>query len=251
MSDLAKALFASASRAAVLRLVVHDGLEDSVSGLARRAGLSSRAVAREVTHLARTGLVTVRSLGGADLVRANREHPAVMPLKQLLSLDFTFADERDVRAFVRDALSAWGAPLDGQRRRGRNTPSLPETLLSALEVARHDGTVLRVLPVVLAKNLHHVDWVVLLESARHRKLKAELGMLVELTADLLNQPELKSRVSSLKDRRRHKKRFFPEPRNRFEVELAKRQTPRAAARWGFMMNMTEEAFRTTLERHRA
>jgi hypothetical protein len=248
VSELARALFPAESRAAVLQLLFGKQVQDSVSGLARRAELTPRAVAREVANLLKANLVVVESLGGADLVRANLKSPAARPLQLLFGLEKGVGEDRAATK-VRDSLAAWGAPLVGAST--RKPLSLHATLLAALELARLDGTVLRVLPVVFAKNADQVDWPALKEDARRRKLKAELGMLVELTSKLIERPELKERVSDLLDRRRRTPRYLPEPRSRFEKELAKRHTPRVAAKWGFLMNMTEESFRSTLRKHLA
>jgi hypothetical protein len=99
--------------------------------------------------------------------------------------------------------------------------------------------------------VNEIDWAELREDARRRKLKAELGLLVELTAELANTPELKAQVSALQDRRRKTMRFFPDVKNRYEAELAKQRSPQVALRWGFWMNMSESSFRSLLEKHGA
>jgi hypothetical protein len=57
--------------------------------------------------------------------------------------------------------------------------SLAETLLRGLKAARDDATVLRVLPVVVAKHARDLDWTDLTERARRMNLRAELGMLLD------------------------------------------------------------------------
>ena len=247
--SLGAVLFQSATRSAVLQLLFLDGLEASASELARRAGLSPRAIGKEIRHLLPTGLILVEAVGGADVVRANLEHPGARPLRSLLRLPGEAPREASTGREAREALVWWGAPLAGVPRVRRF--ELTETILRGLEEARHDGTVLRVLPVVLARNLDGIDWAQLREAARRRKLKAELGLLVELTAELLGRPSLKLPVAALMDRRRRTMRFFPEVKNRFETELARQRSPAVAQRWGFWMNVSEGSFRATLEKHRA
>jgi len=246
---LAAALFQSETRSKVLELLFVRGVRGSVSELARRAALSPRGVANEVHHLRATDLVRVESVGGADVVSANEAHPAAVHLRALLQMSAAPAADAKVSRHVRESLAAWGAPLAGVTRRRRF--ALEETLLRALDEARHDGTVLRVLPVVVARNLESIGWVELKEDARRKKLQQELGFLVDLTGVMLGRENVSARVRDLHDRRRHKMRFFPEPKNRFEEELAKKRSPRVAERWGFWMNMSEESFRSTLDRHRA
>jgi hypothetical protein len=128
---------------------------------------------------------------------------------------------------------------------------LNETLLRGLEASRDDGTVLRVLPVLLARNLDGVEWGALKEDARRRKLKAELGFLVELSAALLGKATLRDQAQSLADRRRRRMRFYPHVKNRYEEAAAKTRSPEVATRWGFWMNLSEDSFRGLLEKHGA
>ncbi|MCJ7795658.1 MAG: hypothetical protein MUQ56_02655, partial [Thermoleophilia bacterium] len=99
--DLTKALFQSRTRAALLKAVLRDGVSDSLSGLARRTGRSQHAVAVEVRNLAAAGLVNVESVGGADVVRANRAHPALGPIVQLLAAADAWPPGHDVKEEAR------------------------------------------------------------------------------------------------------------------------------------------------------
>jgi hypothetical protein len=199
--DITKALFQSRTRTALLRTVLRDGVSDSMSGLARRTGLSPHAVAVEVRNLAAAGLVEVESIGGADVVRVNSGHPAIAPLVQLLEVAEAKPPNRvnpDVP--VRESLAYFGATLGGCKRRRHF--SLETTLARGLSIARRDATILQWLPVVLLKNRRVLDWPVLKEEARRLKLKGELEMVVEMAADASGHAELKAHVADLKDRRR-------------------------------------------------
>lgn len=242
-------LFQSETRSAVLGLLFVRGLSASVSELARRAELSPRSVAREVAHLVKTGLVSVETLGGSDVVRANTGHPGARHVKALLLTPGAALPSETHELQTRESLVAWGAPLFGVSP-ARHF-SLEESLLRGLAEARHNGTILRVLPTVLAHNLSSIDWASLREDARRRKLKAELGWLIELTAELLNRPELKAAAAPLHDKRRRAHRFFPEVKGRREAEVAKLRATELAQRWGFWMNMSTDTFRSTLEKHHA
>ncbi len=250
MSDvLGSVLFQSATRSAVLELLFVRGVSASVSELARRAGLSPRSVGNEIRHLLPTGLVVVEAVGGADVVRANAKHAGARHLRGLLTTPGALAADASEAMRTRESLAAWGAPLVGVR--GVKHFPLAETLLRGLVDARRDGTVLRVLPVVLARHADALDWPALREDARRRKLKAELGLLVELTAEATARPALREHAAALQDRRRHAMRYFPEPKNHYEAELARQRSPDVARRWGFWMNMSLESFRGTLEKHGA
>ena len=70
-----------------------------------------------------------------------------------------------------------------------------------------------------------------------------------MTGALLGRRDLRKRVAALRDRRRTKRRYFPEAKSPFEQALARKHTPAAARAWGLWMNAPEESFRALMERH--
>lgn len=245
MSDLSSELFQCETRAALLRLLLVEERAASVSELARRCGLSPRAVGKEVEHLVRLRLATVTHVGASRVVKAAWEHPACALLASLLTLA-PYRPSADSVA-LRESLAAYGAPLVEVERQAHMP--LEATLLAALEAARSDGTVLRVLPVVVAHQRGRLDWVELLEEARKAGLKAELGFLLTLTGELLGDESLKARALALRDRRRTRMAYLPEPRNRFERQIAEEASPAMAKAWGFYMNMSVDSFRSLMAKH--
>ena len=115
--------------------------------------------------------------------------------------------------------------------------------------ARTDPTVLRVLPVVVLRNEGRLDWEDVRSRARRAKLKAELGMLLDLTAAVSGRASLHEQTHGLSDRRRRVPRYLPEPASDFERRLADKRTPPAARRWGFRMNMSEASVGEFVRRH--
>ena len=83
-----------------------------------------------------------------------------------------------------------------------------------------------------------------------RGLRAELGLVLELTADVAALPELRRQADPLRDRRRSRDRYLPESMSERERELARRRSPPAARRWHFLVNMTEESLRGLLRKQR-
>lgn len=217
-----------------------------MSELARRTDFSVRSVASEVRALESVGLVHVESLGAADVVRL-ADNAMTAALRTLFQAAQMPTAEEDATQ-VKESLAAMGAPL-GVRPIRHLDPDA--TLVRALRIARRDGTVLRVLPLVVARNEQTLDWAALKERARREKLKGELGVIVDLAGHLLERPSLRRRVADLKDRRRKKMRYFPEPRSSFERALAEGRTPPIARAWGFFMNVSEDSFRSTLSKHGA
>jgi hypothetical protein len=181
------------------------------------------------------------------VVRANEHHPVTKALRDLLSAAAAVPDSDPAERKVRRSLAAYGAPLLGEEPRA--TWPLAETLLRGLRVARKDATVLRVLPVVVAKHVKELDWTDLKERARHMNLRAELGMLLDLTAKVAALPQLRGLADDLADGRRKRRRFFPEVASPFERQLAEQRSPESATRWHFAMNMTEDSFRDLVRKH--
>ena len=244
--SMADELFQSRTRSAVLELLFVRKLHCSMSELARRANVTPRAVGSEVRRLQKAGLVFVEAIGSADLVRGNLKHPSARAICVLVKTPVQSGDVSSGRA-LRESLVFWGAPLGNVK--GKQHVTLCEALLAGLEAARTDGTVLRVLPTMLAKHLDDVDWVELKEQARRRKLKAEVGWLIELTVRLTGRNELIAHADVLRDARRHAFHFFPSVRSSFEEELVRKKTSKTAASWGFWMNISDDSFKSLMDRH--
>ncbi len=243
-----KALFPTAARRAVVDLLFSgSAAEASMSELARRAGLTPRAVAVEVQRLEEAGLVEVRAVGQAHIVRPNSRNPATAALSDLVKAARGASASRGTDREARRSLAAYGAPLLGEEP--KRALSLSETLLRGLKTARGDATVLRVLPVVVAKHANELDWTELREGARRMNLRAELGMLLDLTAKVADLPQLRAHTEELSDARRKRPRYFPLVEGAFERQLAARRSPEAATRWHFLMNMTEDSFRDMVRKH--
>lgn len=246
MSDLASGLFQSETRTRLLRLLLVEKRHGSLSELARRCDVSPRALGKEVMNLMGLGLIHAEALGASTVISPNLAHPACGALRELLALPSGSRPEPSGEV-LRASLKAYGAPLVGVPAQVQLP--LNETLLQALAAARRDSLVLRVLPVVLAKHRSNIDWTDLLEEAKKRRLKAELGMLLELTGSLIADPTLLQRAATLRDRRMTRKRYLPEVGSRFEKALAEQASPPAALKWGFFVNMDEESFRSFLRKH--
>ena len=145
-----------------------------------------------------------------------------------------------------ETLVALGAPLSGWRP---NRRLAPETALAlALRFASTDASLLRSLPIVLARTWRELDWSKLENSARAQNSLALLGMLTELTASLAGLEELGEKARRWWRPPRETRHLF-RPRNDFDRELAEHRTPPVARKWGFLMNMGEDSFRALYERH--
>jgi len=115
--------------------------------------------------------------------------------------------------------------------------------------ARADPTLLRVLPVMVLRNEAQLDWGDVRSRARRAKLKAEPGMLLDLTAAVSGHAGLHEQARGLADHRQRVPRYLPEPASEFERRLANKRTPAVARRWGFRMNMSEASVAKFVRKH--
>jgi hypothetical protein len=153
------------------------------------------------------------------------------------------ADER-LRGWLADA----GAPL-GVAASEAPRPPLEEVVARALELAHRDSTVARVLPLVLWRERSHLDLEGLRREATRRNEGPALGYFLELAGRLGNDPNLLAASTRLSDKRRRRvKAFFAGPHGPRAVAAMRRNTPREARRWGFLMNMGVDSFRATFEK---
>jgi hypothetical protein len=146
-----------------------------------------------------------------------------------------------------ECLVAYGAPLAAYQ--GRATRSLEEALVEGLGLSHENATVLRALPVVLARNYTTIDYVRLRALACQSGRQAELGMLLELTAEVANLGCLLREVEPLKKPQGPPCLYFWEERTgRMARKLAEERTPAVVRSWGFLMNMSTDSFRSLLSK---
>lgn len=255
ISTALAALFPSKARRAVLQALFaarEDAL--SISEIARRASLTQRAISVEIHILEQAGLVLVEALGAAHVVRPNPLHPLTEALRPLFSRASAGPGEKRLRSAVdrrsglaRAALAACGAPLPDEPS-SAPTPTVVGAVLDGLELARRDAEVLLSLPPVVARHVEEIEWTELEEQARRRRLKAELGFVLDLTADLAGLPWLRDHAARLADGRRRVPRYLPEARSEPERRLADARSLPIDNRWNFRLNLTMEDFRRAFRR---
>ncbi|HEX5748559.1 MAG TPA: hypothetical protein VFZ09_20130 [Archangium sp.] len=148
---------------------------------------------------------------------------------------------------VYESLVAYGAPL--LEWAPRCWLRLEETLPWALKLAHDNATVLRVLPLVLARYATALNGQLLQEQAHAAGQEAELGFLLELTAQLTARDELAHLARCFEDARPQEPRYFFEPRSARDRRLAELKTPAVARRWGLFLNMPEDSFSSLLAKH--
>lgn len=127
-------------------------------------------------------------------------------------------------------------------------PALEEVVAEALALSHRDPTVARALPVVLWRLRKRVNVERLMKEAKRRDEKQALGYFMELAGVLGSDAGLKRAAAGLIDKRRTRRRmFFAGQQGPHELALTRRDTPAAASRWGYLMNMSVESFKSTFD----
>lgn len=237
-------------RRRLFTLLWGDGAAGSVSALSRLAGMTFSAVHRELEAMRSAGLVD-RERAGTELhYRARTDHPHATLLRQLAQLptDAVSATRADRDETVRSWLASAGAPLGAPKARAP-LPPLEEVVAESLSLAHRDAAVARVLPLVLWRLRAQMDLDRLVLEATRRDERHALGYFLELAGTLGGDDRLVRFARPLADKRRTKKRwFFAGPHGRHALAAARRNTPPQARRWGYLMNMGVDSFKSTFDK---
>jgi len=145
----------------------------------------------------------------------------------------------------RPTLVYFGAPLMWVPRRQMD---LEDAVVGALALLAEDATLLLALPVVLSMNEASVKPAKLLREARRLGVQAELGMVLELTAELAGASSLGALASSL-HRVAGEPRYLQQRSSPLARQAADERTPPVVARWGFRVNMPESSLRQFFAKH--
>ena len=243
-------LIKGTTRRELFRLLWGRGEEGSVSTLARLAAVSFSAAHRELEAMRSAGLALSRRVGSEVQYRAASDHPRRRLLTELANVsDDNGGFEREQRdAEVRGWLVSVGAPLAAPSPK-TPTPALEEILAEAVTLSHRDATVARVLPVVLWKRRRDLDLERLVLEATRRDERQALGYFLELAGRLGGEASLVEAAQRLSDgRRRRPRMFFAGPHGRHQLAATRSNTPPEALRWGYLMNMGMDSFRSTFDK---
>jgi hypothetical protein len=237
-------------RRELFRLVWGRGAVGSVSDLSRLANVAFSAAHRELDAMRAAGLARVERVGAELVYRAESGHRYAGLLRQLATRTSNDADatsaDRDEQ--VRAWLAGVGAPL-GSVEFGGSAPPVENVVAQALSLSHRDPTVARVLPLVLWRQRNHLNLDRLRREATRRNEGQALGCFLELAGRLGNEPGLVEASGRLRDKRRRKARmFFSGHHGPRALVATRRNTPREARRWGYLMNIGLDSFRSTFEK---
>ncbi len=233
------------ARRELFRLLWGQGTSGNVSDLSRRAKVTFSAAHRELEAMRAAGFAKAERTSTELLYQAESDHPQARLLRKLAKAPVQARAE--ARTEHDDEVRAWlaaaGAPIGSPRPKSR-PPDLEEALADALVLSHRDATVARVLPLVLWRQRDRLDLERLVGEASHRDERSALGYFLELAGQLGGDPALVHAARRLHDRRRTKARpFFAGPLGPHAAAAARRNTPKEALRWGYVMNMGLDSFR--------
>lgn len=237
-------------RRELFRLLWGMGAAGNISDLARRARVTFSAAHKELEAMRSAGLARAERRGTELVYRAETEHPHAGLLRQLAKapagVQARGNDDHDDD--VRGWLAAAGAPL-GSPGHKRPSPSLEEALGGGLALSHRDATVARVLPLVLWRQRGRLNLDRLVREASRRDERATLGCFLELAGRFGGDADLVRAALALRDRRRTGTRpFFTGPQGPHAAAVARRNTPKEALRWGYVMNMGLDSFKAIFDK---
>lgn len=238
------------ARRELFRLLWGQGVAGNISDLARRAKVIFSAAHRELEAMRGAGLAQAERSGTELVYRAESGHPQAGLLRQLAKapVGVQAHDRGDHDDDVRGWLTAAGAPLGSPRPR-RRSPPLEEALVEALTLSHRDATVARVLPLVLWRQRERLNLDRLVLQASRRDERPALGYFLELAGQFGGDAHLVRAARALRDRRRTGTRpFFTGPQGRHAAAVARRNTPKEALRWGYVMNMGLDSFKAMFDK---
>jgi hypothetical protein len=238
------------ARRELFRLLWGQGAAGSVSDLSRVAKVQFSAAHRELDAMREAGLARAERTGSTLVYRAATDHRHADLLRHLASASGDA--ERSKGAHHDEQVRAWlaalGAPLGSAETKTRR-PSVEQVVAEALSLSHRDATVARVLPLVLWRQRDELDFDQLVQEATRRDERQALGYFLELAGTLAGESRLVERARTLHDRRRKKVRmFFAGPHGPRALAATRRNTPKQALRWGYLMNMGVDSFRSTFEK---
>jgi len=241
-------LVTSIARRRMLRLLWAQGESGSASRLAKRAGVGFASAYRELRAMRSRELVSTRRERTAEIYSANTSHPLAETLRALASGTTRRVDDDEARR-VRGHLKALGAPL---LEDSAETPTgeVEEALVRGVRLAHRDPAVARTLPICLYLQRDALRVDRLKHHARQLGEKRALGFFLDLAHVLSNDARFAAWARPLHDRRCTAQQpfFHTASRSSLQRRAERESTPAVARRWGLLMNMDMDAFRTVFEK---
>lgn len=245
-------LVTSKVRRLLLELLWRHGTAGTASELAKRGKISFAAAYRELKRLLAFGLVTRTVVDQRDVYQAATEHPDADLLRRLVAAPRTArAPDGPADDTTRRRARTLGAPLalagepvpEGQRE---------QAVVDAVQLARRDATLAKVLPIMLWHQRGALDLDRLAARASHANASHVLGFIAAVTAHLSGDRALATWAEGLRDHRARGQRAFFELPASSPLRAASTNMPARVRRWGFTQDFHFDEARATFDKfHRA
>lgn len=231
-------------RKRVLRLLFVDDAAGTVADFAARGGVGQSSAYRELRAMQKIGLVrATRGPSGNMTYSSNPDHPITPVVRRLFHPIVLPDDDR-----TRDALFTLGAPTFGKEAVVRD---VDQALVGGVHLARRDGTLASVLPVVLYKQRDSIDVDRLFALAQEAGECRATGFFLDLTTHLSGDQRFSTWAKLFYDHRRTgvEYLFDSDDRNTLSRMIARRNTPKVARKWNLRGNLGLDAYVSMFKRH--
>ena len=237
-------LVTSKVRRRLLVLLWGEKASGSVAELADLADASFASAHSELKAMQRLQLVRSERVGAKEVFSANPDHPEAELLSRLAEADvpsrsFSAAGDDELK----QRLAFLGAPLRGVKPSPVPPSDVMRVLVDGTELARRDAVVARCMPVCFWNSRDQVNPSALQALSATPEKKHAVAFFLELAGELGGDRRLAGLADWLRDQRLTQPRPFfysMTPSSARDFALAKK--------WGFMMNMELDSFRTLFDK---
>ena len=234
--------------------VLFGGLNGSVHDLARLANASYAATYEELKAMKGVELVNESRKGKARVFSLNYESKDLPLLRALFGLEELEPPQREEKDLdeTKATLARFGAPLNFERE-AKLELELEDTLALGVYFSQQEASLLRVLPLVVERNMERLDFDKLWHFALKYHVKRQVGFLLDLTGTLTKKRSYKDRAKEYWDNRygRPTSYFKMKTKSPSQLKLEELNTPPLAKKWFFTMNMGMDSFKSFYEKFKA
>jgi hypothetical protein len=241
-------LVTSKARRRLLSLLWGEGRQGSVSELAEMASVAFGSAYRELHEMRRHQLARSEMVDGVEVFSADQSHPGAEVLRQLAHSRPRPGVPRDEESdALRRRLRALGVPLSVAPE---EVPAeeRASTLARGVRLARRDPVLARVLPLGFWHQREVLDAEALALAARQVGAKQATGFMLDLTSELSHDPRFRRWARRLRDRRVKAQHPFFELPPAATHERDRSESPAAALRWNFRLEMDLESLRSQFDK---
>ncbi len=242
-------LVTSKTRRTLLELLWRDGLSGTATELANMSGVAFAGAYKELKAMAASDLAETEWRNGRKVFSANRAHPMAGLLRKLVKKQHVEKNKhKEESKALREHLAFLGLPVSAQKTAPGPNVSVESLLVEAASLSQEDTSVARSLPVLFFKFRNSLDFDTLKHESLNRGNKHRVGFFLELAGELSRDKHLTEASNNFMDHRFKVPQPFFNNQSTLSQQLAEMRTPHLARKWGWRMNMGQDAFESTYEK---